>query len=368
MVYIIVIIGLLILSINYDNINNYRKSGLLRVVVFLVFVSIPGFSFEIGSDIMYSYKPWFENQLPLISSVKLDQTGWEPLFVIYSSLFKTLCDNWFLYYFSIIIFVNYTIFKFLNICFKDCFFLSLLFYFLLFYYDINFESLRQSMAMGIFLLSWRSLQNRNWKTYIPLCLIASGSHYSALITLIIPFLRKISFDKKGFLIIVVLLLLGSLINRYFFNIATSFFILGGESFERLLYTYVESQDSVSMLNIFGLISQFLIKVIPIIIIGISFQKCEKNTLFVPILYVFSVFSVLTMFVPYLFRYSYFFSIIVSGCYSKFLKGKMPLANVLTKSIIIILFIVSCLQFYNMQDSFGTKSWERFYPYTSIFNK
>lgn len=368
MIYILVVIGLLLLSLGYDNEKKYRQSGLFRFIVFIVFTFIAGFSYEMGSDVVYSYQPWFEEKLPLISSVADDKSGWEPLFVLYGSLFKTLFDNWFLYHFSIIIFVNYAVFKFLHVFFKKRFFLSLLFYFLLFYYDINFESLRQSMAMGVFLLSWRSFQDRNWKVYLPLCLIASGFHFSALITLVLPFLRYLSFNGKGFLLLILLLLFGTVINYYFFDIATSFFLFGGESFDRLLYTYVESQDDVSMLNIYGVIYQLLIKMTPIMIIGISFQKCENCNSFVTILYIYSMFTILTMFVPYLFRFSFFFSIIVSGCYSMFVNGKMPLSNAVTKCIVIIMFAISCWQFYNMQDSYGEKSWERFYPYTSIFDK
>lgn len=73
-------------------------------------------------------------------------------------------------------------------------FVGVLIYFILAMFYFTTEIMRESAAVGVFLLNFRNLQNGNWKKYYLLCLLSMTFHYSAIITLLFPLVRILKIN------------------------------------------------------------------------------------------------------------------------------------------------------------------------------
>lgn len=160
--------------------------GLLCVYVILVI----GFRYKVGVDTISYMKAYrFIPPLADFSFPKtLFSTRYEPAFVLISGICKSFTNEFWPVQMILAIITTIGVFVFLYRYCENAF-VGVLFYFLLQCLYFSTEVLRESAAVGIFLLNYKNLQERRWLAYYLLSIISIAFHYSAIIIWFLPFAR-----------------------------------------------------------------------------------------------------------------------------------------------------------------------------------
>lgn len=171
MIYLLILIYSLTLSFVYDfgNLRIGKKMNLL--IVFMVLVSLSGFRYRIGGDSyfyikMYEYLP----TLPELSSIELGVSKLQPLWLLLNAISRTISPDFFVFQLLHALIVNSIIFYFFRKYTKYVF-TAVLLYFIGFYGYFNFEILRESLAICVFLLSLEFFVKKNGCDTTSLCLL-----------------------------------------------------------------------------------------------------------------------------------------------------------------------------------------------------
>ena len=114
----IVAIVLFVLAYNYDFQANTKGKHASYWLVCLLLICIAGFRYRLGIDTL-SYQATFEDNFPSLDQFwnvwRAGQLPYEFGYSLFTSIFKTLFDNWFVLQFAIALCTNLSFF---------CFFMS----------------------------------------------------------------------------------------------------------------------------------------------------------------------------------------------------------------------------------------------------
>ncbi len=189
MVYLIAVICALAGA--YIN-NRLSPKGrkLLLTLLCTYIILIIGFRYKVGVDTIsymkaYRYIPPLED----FSFPKtLFSTRYEPAFVVICGICKSFTNQFWPVQLIVATITSTCIFIFLYRYCKNVF-IGVLFYFLLQGLYFSTEVLRESAAVGIFLLNFKNLQEKRWLNYYLLSLLSILFHYSAIIIWFLPLAR-----------------------------------------------------------------------------------------------------------------------------------------------------------------------------------
>lgn len=194
----------------YDLNGSTKYNELFYWATFLFLTCIAGFRYRLGIDTI-AYMQIFESEIPLLSNFlyyyKMDMLPFEIGSSFIFSLGKTLSDSWDFTQFLIAIITNVSIFTF---AYKnsDYKFTFILLYFIFLFFDLNYETLRQALALSIALYAFQYLKTKSYLLYYILSILAISCHIVALMLLIIPWLQ-IQFNKKVLIILSISIFLTS---------------------------------------------------------------------------------------------------------------------------------------------------------------
>lgn len=200
MIYFFIIFLLICLIYIYDyrKVKRFKTESFVSVLLFLILFS--GFSYRLGVDVTRYIDAYKE--FPLINKIITNNYSlvypldrWGKGFIILFSLCRSITKEFYFFHLIHSLIINTIFFYFIYKNTKKIFF-GILLYFLILYIAFNFEVLRESLAVSIFLLAWKYFINNNWIKYYLLCLIAISFHPSAYLTLVfplfyIPIIRKL---------------------------------------------------------------------------------------------------------------------------------------------------------------------------------
>ena len=270
-VYILLFIVLLVSAISYN--GNVKNNNQKKVFYFLCFALafVGGFRYRIGIDTI-RYMNAFENTPKIfeLSSYSLESIS-QPIWFLINSLSKTIFDNFIVVQIFHSLVVNLLIGRFIiKTCNKP--FWALLVYFCLHWSYFNFEIMRESLCVALYLnIFLIYMDTRNIKRFtlysIPIIFIHWFAFVPILITIISHFV-----SKQWFLIISIFLA----IILYFFldanamNFIMEFanYFMGDSSRVERIEMYLES-DSLGFISvsIFGLLFIILTQVLPPLIVA-----------------------------------------------------------------------------------------------------
>lgn len=226
MIYIIVLILLFAGVYAFD----YRKYRTFFPVsywgMFVILVVVAGLRYRIGTDSVV-YESVYESfpKLWELTRYNFGTTRFEPGFIIFSSLTRSISPDFMLLQFFISIIVNGVIFWFILKNTSHRFF-ALTLYYIMLYLNLNTQVLREALAVSLFLLAWPAFRDGKWIWYYVLTLLASSLHTSALFTLLIPLfclpgIKSIFvLGKRTIIICLLLVALGTYIQQRFSEIFT----------------------------------------------------------------------------------------------------------------------------------------------------
>ena len=255
MIYILIIFLFLGLSYVYDYRGKERNRTFWWMVMLVLLICVAGFRYQMGQDSI-RYEKYFA-ETPVISHLSLSDfknTRFAPLYIILSSICRTITPEFMLLQFVEAITINCIIFMFIKRHTHHIFFCGLLYFFFL-YVVLNMQVLREAFAVGIFLLSWPYMESRQWLKYYALCVVAFFFHVSALALFLLPLIfvpgirELFVFGKRTWIILPVLIAVSFLIKIYFFDFIK--LIALTETMAERANVYSKDDMGGNMLNLMG---------------------------------------------------------------------------------------------------------------------
>lgn len=205
MVYIVLLLFILLGVFLYD-VKKYNKGRVeFFYFVFLLMSLITGLSYRLGGDIIgytyeyYDYVSIFDDKVSL--SYFFDFHDRMPLWVFVNVLFRTFDADFFLFHLFQVLMINFAVCSILK-KYTHCSFLSILLYGVLAFPLFNYEVMRESLAISVFLYSIRYFVHFKVIPYYFFAAISLGFHMSAIILFLIPLLKIIPNTKIGMTIMI----------------------------------------------------------------------------------------------------------------------------------------------------------------------
>lgn len=384
---IIIILFLLIFHYDYQNHTKYRLSWYILQLLFFILIS--GLRYRLGVD-STAYEASY-NQLPSLlelSSFDFESSRYGIGYIFLTAIARSLSDNFVMMQLLHAAFINCVIFYFFYKNTKHIF-TALLLYFLLAYTNYNFEVLRESCAIAMFLLSWHYFQSNKWIKYYICVGIAILFHVSAAILLIlpifyIPLLRKFfTYGWQFYLMMGGVLIISKLVSDYFFDWIKLFEI---STLDDYANTYENSDYAESVtVNLIGQAYYFTkIILFPVLAIYIfhGSNLIEVVTEIKPeiklklqyMLFWFIYLSIAMMFIKLFYRFcNYFlpfFIIILSEILFdriKYKKRRIRMSFVSWLTILLPFIVVNTSDYFRGDTGSSIPLITRYYPYASVLN-
>lgn len=364
-----------------DLVDNGKKRGKFCYCLMTIWlIALSGFAYNVGSDIpgyMKEYDLFLVRKIESIYDIINFQINRQPLWVLLEYVCHSISPNFLLLKLVVSIVCNATISIFI---FKHSKypFIALLFYGFVFYLHINFNALRQSMAIAFFLMGYDSLVGKKWIKYYAFSLCAFLFHSSALICFFLPLIHFLKFNRKtilifsGLLMVSVFVLLRIDVSEAAFEFLQNNDELIAENYWDWANNYINESTDTNVANLNGMIFiAFQIAVMIFIMFVVFRLYGTSNELMLNMLLVYTVLVILNRTIPVVFtRVMQFFDIFYCCLLPS---AVVSVCRRITKNrLIVIVFLalfailpISNLFVVNKQS--GVPMIVQYNPYYSVFN-
>lgn len=377
MIYLIVVILLVYCMFHYDFYNHTIHKKLWYNTILIMLILIAGLRYRLGIDTI-AYMRNFDLTVPTLdrlSNIKLNSEDYDPFFLIFNSIVKTLFGTFWVLQLIQAAIINILVFKYIKKHTQYIFTTGLI-YFLLYYLPYNMEVMRAAWAIIISLYAFDYARDKKWLKCYLLIAAAILFHFSAIVMLLIPLFLKVKYNKATAIILVVIAIFGTVFQRYFYNIVTLLTFSNRVSVK--LDAYSSSELVSQILNINGIISLvFQYVIVPFIAISYlkSIHSKVADTL-ESLVFFCSLCAVISIPVAIFYRYVEFFYfptyIVMAEALNCYIKRNVKPQSI--NNAVLFLFVTVYLGFpvysrFTHEDIDGIHSqMSRYYPYASIFEK
>lgn len=379
MIYLFIIIFLLFCIYIYDirKVRAYRYGVFYAVIFVLILLNV--LSYKIGGDTeayMYNwqfYRSIFE--VNIFDEITVRSFKERPGWIILTSFLKGLCNNFIILRIVLACWVNLVVAYFIRTNTK-LIFTTLLIYFVVSYFNYNFEILRESIAISFFLLAFPFYLKGSWKKYFLCFLIAFMFHESALVMLLLPFFRLFeNMEVKKLMMIMV----GIYVILISLNVVTFLTNMLPESFAFYdkAYRYLNSDvyGENTRVNMFlSFFPSFLIPSISLIILRSNYHMRTLSVFIISSI----IFQILTTKMYIFYRFNNYSLLPLAVAYSEviyILSNRIIWKDGKRFLFIPILFLYISYKIYNVYsgsdetvNKVNAKMYDRYYPYVSIIDK
>lgn len=343
------------LSFSFMNLNKKIKKNKIIFTIFIYTSIFLGFNYLNGIDWWFYQRNYYKDLNFNLSQVK----GYEYLYVFLANIFKRLNFSYEVYQYIVLSACLYILYQFINKNSKY----SIICICLLFGESILFNYLeplfRQILALTFFLIGIRYIGNKKYYLYL---LISIFFHTSAIVLLLIPFIKKIKkFNfKKGcsiFLILLVVQPLLYIIIIFFRNI----------KFMSHYAKYVGT-DYLQPGNAFRILL-VIVLMIPLYFLDKNFYKNKKKykvkkkyKFHYKMAWIYIYIKLLLIMYPIFYRFLFYFDIFYYLNLSYlfyFIKNKIN-----KRIILIILLFLNFFLMNKKLDEYKIRDRKRFFPYTN----
>lgn len=389
MVYIIPIILCLFYSIKCDQslgtitLGDYPYSKRLYNFIFAWLVLISAFQYSVGYDIPIYMDAFDNSRLDKFSDIWGD-SRYRPGWLFLQFMCHKVFDDFVLLKIIQACFLNYCVYKFLS-RYSKYWYLTLFFYILYPYGQLNFGAMRQSFAVGFFLLSVQYLERQETKKdalaallkYYVFCILATLFHTSGYILFIIPLLKYCVATRTRMSITIASVVMASIALSQISDLNSIIYTLFGSSdlVESNARWYLTSDDYTSNKSGISLLMAF----IPIALIYLCLylnrkQDDSKYHVLRMLLLMYIIMATLNLSIPIFYRFNDYFVfayivLIPMAIYEgtlahSYLKGR----NSILQLILFLMFILYPVNhLVAVHPSFGFPGYRIYYPYYSVFN-
>ena len=385
MIYLITLIIVLSFALFFDFglVSNPRLKKICYYFLFAWLTAISAFAYNVGSDTAtymqeyafisnHTFDSWDD-----FSSLENRQVGWMLLNIVCSRIY----GKYVLLKFVIALFANFAVFHFIKKHTKYIF-LAVLLYYVCSYLNFNFNSIRQTMSLAVFLMGYDFLIEKKWIKYYICVAIAFMFHFTAILCALFPFLYLLKPTLKR-IIIILCVLFGVVIYAMLHMGAESLadlFLQYGDYIE--LFTnratmieiyFGDNAMKYEGLNLFGMIFM-IINALPIVLVVIGGIK-HVNLLphiTINILLFYLLLFFLNYIIPIVFmRLLMFIEIIYFCALSDFLivfsRKYFSLWRIPCLSLLCLVLLGPVRVLFSENASSGRPLYIQFYPYYSVFD-
>lgn len=381
MIYLAFILIVLYLVYKYDIKQHNRNKNYWYYFLLVWMIAVSGFAYNVGSDIpayMESYKQFTPSKIRNVDNI-FTYYRYQPGWIILNILCNWISSDFVVLKLSISIFLNCVIFWFIR-RHSSSIFLSVFFYAILMYFDLNFNALRQAVAIGFFLIGYEKLIYGKWWLYLLYLFMGFMFHSSILFlfpVIILPLVRINKYVLIGIFGTLYITLFISLKYDVVSKLSDLLFLIGGDVTSEIdLYSnaYLSSQET-SNLNVIGLIHWIFDISLYTVVVGYQFNKLKdtrrKGDLWIMILYIFL--SIATIAVPIIFYrmlhyIRIFYVVLISDTIVEITRTYFKKTKILCYLMIFLISYYPIQAYFNINPSSQIRLIEQYAPYYSVFNK
>jgi hypothetical protein len=369
MIYAMIFILLLccVYFFEVKQLNKGRQVALL--LMFISLILMVSLRYRVGGDALFyeNYFP-FLPQLRNVVSFYLNDNylNYQPLWILLVSISKTLINHIVFFHFVHSLLFNIALFFFLKKYTDRPFTFLLVFFSSLLFFYFSFEIQRQTMAIAVFLLSIRYLEEKRWMIYFPLSIVAYFFHVSAVILFILPLMNVLKFRM-----IYLYIVLGLSFVMFFFRFELLEFIkpiLVNDYIKLKMQAYSEKQFS----NL-GFWSFFAVRVFLFLPLMLYYQKQQLHELrfrwFYPTFLIVSVLAQFFVGAERLLNFllPVYLVLVVEFFYEHYSRiEKKTLRLFIAATVILHIFFIMNYKLFTMNE-YGQRYVSVFFPYDSVFN-
>lgn len=366
MLYLTIIIYLILSALIYDFIEIKNGKNINFYVIYILFICLSGFRYYVGGDTFnYIYQHNFIPTLSELPHTNIGVTKFSPLWLLLSSTAKSITDSFILVQFIHAIIVNSVIFKFIKDNTRNIF-TSILLYFIGYYFYFNFEILRESLAISMFILSLKYYNKNKWFYYYIYAFVAFLFHYSAIILFVIPLLKNVKIKYRYILILFVA---GVFLNKVLLNYLNS---LSGNT---IVSYYIELYKTYNY-TFYGLISIALFYIVyPKFLIILNRNFLKINYKFYKLFNIYMLLGASSALFFIFFRFLNYFTPVLFLLLADMLHALYEREILIKRMrIIVVTFLlvafIHCSKYFSDTSKYaaGSRWYSHWYPYYSIFNK
>lgn len=382
MIYVFYFIIILICIIKFDVVfkrTTYLPKSRSKILInrkalywglFLFMLLYTALSYRVGSDIgryMYDFDriKWLDLDIRIFSL-----SDRQPLWILFQLLSKSMSDSFVLFRLLSSSLVLYVFFKYIYNETRYIF-SSLMFFFILMSFDINFNILRQALAISSFIIACTYLNKSKYlKSYI-FIIISVLFHNSAFVLFVVPILCLISVKKYFHIGYFVLSLLCISIlylpqDNIIFNML---FMSSDETIGTLSDSYLNGEYGMSSFSIVKILIHLLI----FYFISKYYIRSGASNCDMILLYLYIFFFIVSSSIPIMGRIKYFFSIYYIIAVPKavfYFLDKYKVRNYIFVYLIIIsILLFNPTRYYFIKNPrINAPNGVQYYPYYSIFDK
>ena len=370
MIYIFITILLLLLSLRYDICGKTKGRDLMYYMIMVILVMTSGLRYRLGIDTP-NYINHFYHDIPTLDKLTFEDIGFvaKPLWILLNSFVITIGGRFFIVQLIQSAFVNFLLFKYIKKHTRYIF-VSLFFYYILFYLSYNMVVMKAGMSIVVCLFANDYVLERKWLKGYLLYFIGALFHPQTIVIMLLPLFNYLKFNKWFVPIAIFLFFVGMELQ----SLLEEYLVLFEEMDDNL---YDKASDVVNNEKLGGQthnLNYLIVNVFSYVFYTIAsfmFVKrhdCESNLLkFEPFLVFFVLFYIISINMNIAYRFSMYYGIylifFMSQLFMLFAKSRLLSSGVaLMRSVLIVLPLV-ILVLYSRKNGMI-----HFYPYSSVIEK
>ncbi|MDE6577430.1 MAG: EpsG family protein [Muribaculaceae bacterium] len=318
------------------------------MIILLYIVMLMGLRYRVGMDTL-GYMSSYKNTVPLDNffTTKIFREHHEPGYLLVCSLCRLFTKEFWPVQLIMSAITNSCIFIFL---YRNCrnVFMGIFLFLILQWLYFSTEIMRESAAIGIFLVNYRNMREKRWIRYYLFSLLSISFHYSAILIWFLPFVKYLRPNIFFYIFCVGILAVTPLVEK--FNEMLSLGVVSEK-----ISTYVKDVDNV---NMNWRISEMIKTGIPAMLTLILYHFSRLRTPFRHLILLQIIFCCGAFAIPVIFqRFTNYTTLFVTAALANYLVNyhvKVPLRL----TVIGLICLTQSIYYYSL---FPT-----WYPYVSIF--
>lgn len=327
----------------------------LIFISFLYMTLLIGLRFEVGGDTL-NYMGDYQWRVPLSDWKPTFLDKFQPGYAFLCSLAKSISPEFYVFQLLHVFLLNMLLFIFVYRNAKYKFAALTTVYFICYIY-FSTEILRESLAVMVFIYSYKNFEQGKWYKYYLGVALAALFHVSAVFLLLLPFLKWVKFDKN-YIYAMFVVIVGTMAMDKVFAILSNMALVGEK---------ISVYSDMTSIGLFaGMINLLKRCVFPVTCVLFFRYGCGKEMKYQRAIAIMSLFGVASFFSPVIFGrvinyFIIFFAISYSDVVMEMLlsRRKILIGNAKVFLICFVLLYGSEYVLY--------RRYERFLPYYSIFN-
>lgn len=205
MIYIITLLVCVFCSLHFDVNGRTHNKELSYRLLLIWFIAVSGLQYMVGSDTPVYMDNYKFLDTASISWKNIVDYGvrYQPGWMLLNYICRFITENFVLLKITIAVFLNVAVFSFFKKNTKYIF-TAVLLYAAMDYLVLNFNVLRQSLAVGFSLYAISAIKESKWKSFFILTFMAYMFHDSALLLLSFPLIKFFKPNKYSITCVLVL--------------------------------------------------------------------------------------------------------------------------------------------------------------------